>query len=151
MNPPAGRILNSTQATQPWTQDTDRAADARYLARFLLGTQAVRIDTALAQARSSVPKCIAEQGPQVWHDNAKVLADACAQAGLDQNTTARILGIKPATLSRFEQGTGKLPGRPAALRYLQLIVLTCVHNGLPVPDCLPLAISQPVTALPTTL
>ncbi|MFF5976939.1 helix-turn-helix domain-containing protein [Streptomyces sp. NPDC012769] len=144
------RVRVYQEATQPWTQDIDRAADARHLARFLLGTQAERIATALAQARSGVPKDFAEQGPQLWHDNAKTLADTRAQAGLDQNTTARILGIKPATLNRFEQSQGKLPGRPAALRYLQLIVLTCIHNDLPVPDCLPVAISQPVTALPTT-
>ncbi|BFO23206.1 hypothetical protein SHKM778_95940 (plasmid) [Streptomyces sp. KM77-8] len=92
-----------------------------------------------------------QRAPQVWHDNAETLREAREAAGLDLNDAAGHLGVKPATLQRFEQATGKLPGRPVSLGYLQLLTLTCTQAGRTAPACIPQAISQPVISLPTTL
>jgi transcriptional regulator with XRE-family HTH domain len=89
--------------------------------------------------------------PQVWHDKANTLREAREAAGLDLHDAAGHLGIKPATLQRFEQATGKLPGRPVSVGYLQLLALTCAQAGHATPACIPQAISQPVILLPTTL
>ncbi|MCM1950380.1 hypothetical protein NC315_34175 [Streptomyces sp. G2] len=138
------------EASQPWTEGTDRAASAHRLARLLLGPYADRIDHTLATARIDISKNVIEQLPKIWRDNAKPLAEVRAATGMDLHDTARFLGIQPATLARFEQGAGNPPGRPAALRYLQLLVLACTHSGQPTPDCIPDVVATPVTALPTT-
>lgn len=139
------------EAIQPWSEDIDRAATTARLARFLLGPQADRVQAALAAARASVPRDTAETAPHIWHDNAKLLSATREAAGLGLDKAADFLGIKPATLHRFEQGAGKLPGRPASLGYLQLIALTCAQEGHSVPAGIPQAIAQPAISLPTTL
>ncbi|MGA5082747.1 helix-turn-helix domain-containing protein [Streptomyces griseoincarnatus] len=144
-----GRVY--AEATQPWNEGADHAADAARMARFLLGPRTDRIQAALAAARAVVARETTERAPQVWHDNAETLREAREAAGLDLHDAAGHLGIKPATLQRFEQATGKLPGRPVSLGYLQLLTLTCTQAGRTAPACIPQAISQPVTALPTTL
>ncbi|MFJ1656669.1 helix-turn-helix domain-containing protein [Streptomyces sp. NPDC088337] len=144
-----GRVYE--EASQPWNEGVDRAADAARLARFLLGPHTDRIHNALAAARAAVARDTAESAPQVWHDNAEPLREAREAAGLDLHDAAGHLGIKPATLQRFEQATGKLPGRPVSLSYLQLLTLTCTQAGRTAPACIPQAISQPVISLPTTL
>lgn len=144
-----GRVYE--EASQPWSDGVDREADAARLARFLLGPRADRIQAALAMARAAVARDTAERAPQVWHDNAETLREAREAAGLDLNDAAGHLGVKPATLQRFEQATGKLPGRPVSLGYLQLLTLTCTQAGRTAPACIPQAISQPVISLPTTL
>ncbi|MGI5262383.1 helix-turn-helix domain-containing protein [Streptomyces angustmyceticus] len=144
-----GRVYE--EASQPWNDDVDHAADAARLARFLLGPRTDRIHTALATAREAVARDTAETAPQVWHHNAETLQEAREAAGLDLHDAAGHLGIKPATLQRFEQATGKLPGRPVSLGYLQLLTLTCTQAGRTAPACVPQAISQPVASLPTTL
>lgn len=144
-----GRVYE--EASQPWNEDVDHAADAARLARFLLGPRTDRIHTALAAARAAVARDTAESAPQVWHDNAQTLQEAREVAGLNLHDAAGHLGIKPPTLQRFEQATGKLPGRPVSLGYLQLLTLTCTQAGRTAPACIPQAISQPVIALPTTL
>ncbi len=144
-----GRVYE--KASQSWTEGVDRAADTARLARFLLGPHTDRIQNALAAARTAVTRDTAERTPQIWHDNAEPLREAREAAGLDLHDTASHLGIKPATLQRFEQATGKLPGRPVSLGYLQLLTLTCTQAGRPAPACIPQTISQPVISLPTTL
>jgi len=144
-----GRVYE--EASQPWSEGVDHAADAARLARFLLGPRTDRIRTVLAVARAAVARDTAESAPQVWHDNAQPLQEAREAAGLDLHDAAGHLGIKPATLQRFEQATGKLPGRPVSLGYLQLLTLTCTQAGRTAPACIPHAISQPVISLPTTL
>ncbi|MGW4561625.1 helix-turn-helix domain-containing protein [Streptomyces sp. NPDC004561] len=144
-----GRVYE--EASQPWSEGVDREADAARLARFLLGPRTDRIQAALATARAAVARETAERVPQVWHDNTETLRETREAAGLDLNDAAGHLGIKPATLQRFEQATGKLPGRPVSLGYLQLITLTCTQAGRTAPACIPQAISQPVISLPTTL
>lgn len=139
------------EASQPWSEGVDRTAGAARLARFLLGPRNDRISTALAVARAAVARDTTDTTPQLWHDNAPLLRQAREAAGLDLHDAARHLGIKSATLERFEQAAGKLPGRPVSLGYLQLLTLTCTQTGRTVPDCIPQAISQPVTSLPTTL
>ncbi|MET8978977.1 helix-turn-helix domain-containing protein [Streptomyces sp. NPDC004539] len=139
------------EASQPWNEGVDRAADAARLARFLLGPRTDRIQAALATARAAVARDTTERAPQVWHDNTETLREAREAAGLDLHDAAGHLGIKPATLQRFEQATGKLPGRPVSLGYLQLLTLTCTQAGHTAPGCIPHAISQPVVSLPTTL
>ncbi|MFC4612917.1 multiprotein-bridging factor 1 family protein [Streptomyces maoxianensis] len=47
----------------------------------------------------------------MWHDNAETLREAREAAGLDLHDAAGHLGVKPATLQRFEQTTGNSPGR----------------------------------------
>ncbi|MFC9227448.1 helix-turn-helix domain-containing protein [Streptomyces decoyicus] len=143
-----GRVYE--EASQPWGEGVDRAADAARLARFLLGPHTDRIHYALA-ARGAVARGTTERAPQVWNDNAEPLREAREAAGLDLQDAAGHLGIKPATLQRFEQATGKLPGRPVSLGYLQLLTLTCTQAGRIAPACIPKAISQPVISLPTTL
>ncbi|MET8021433.1 helix-turn-helix domain-containing protein [Streptomyces decoyicus] len=144
-----GRVYE--EASQPWNEGVDRAADAARLARFLLGPHTDRIHNALAAARAAVARGTTESAPQVWHDNAEPLREAREAAGLDLHDAAGHLGIKPATLQRFEQATGKLPGRPVSLGYLQLLTLACTQAGRIAPACIPQAISQPVISLPTTL
>lgn len=144
-----GRVYE--EASQPWSEGADREADAARLARFLLGPRTDRIQAALAAARAAVARDTAERAPQVWHDNAELLREARVAAGLDLHDAAGHLGIKPATLQRFEQATGKLPGRPVSLGYLQLLTLTCTQAGRTAPACIPQAISQSVISLPTTL
>ncbi|WP_328688166.1 helix-turn-helix domain-containing protein [Streptomyces phaeochromogenes] len=145
-----GRVYE--EASRSWSDEgIDHAADAARLARFLLGPRTDRIQTALAAARAAVARDTTEMAPQVWHDNAETLREAREAAGLDLHDAAGHLGIKPATLQRFEQATGKLPGRPASLGYLQLLALTCTQAGRTAPACIPQAISQPVVSLPTTL
>ena len=139
------------EASRTWSEGVDRAADAVRLARFLLGPRTDRIQATLATARAAVARSTAETAPQVWHDNAETLREAREAAGLDLDAAAGDLGIKPATLRRFEQAAGKLPGRPVSLGYLQLLTLTCAQAGHTVPACIPQAISQPVISLPTTL
>ncbi|MFE9813220.1 helix-turn-helix domain-containing protein [Streptomyces sp. NPDC005548] len=101
-------------------------------------------------ARAAVAPDTAETAPQIWHDNAQALRETREAAALDLHDAARHLDIKPSTLHRFEQATGKLPGRPVSVGYLQLLVLTCAQAGGSAPDCIPQAISQPVISLPTT-
>ena len=144
-----GRVYE--EASQPWSEGVDREADAARLARFLLGPRTDRIQAALATARAAVARDTTERAPQVWHDNAEPLREAREAAGLDLHDAAGHLGIKPATLQRFEQATGKLPGRPVSLGYLQLLTLICTQAGRAAPACIPQAISQPVISLPTTL
>ncbi|MCT2588369.1 helix-turn-helix domain-containing protein [Streptomyces sp. N2-109] len=144
-----GRVFE--EASRPWSEGVDRKADAARLARFLLGPRNDRIQAALATARAGVARESTEPAPQVWHDNAEPLREAREAAGLDLHDAARYLGIKPATLQRFEQATGKLPGRPVSLGYLQLLALTCKQAGRTTPACIPQTISQPVISLPTTL
>ncbi|MGW6202523.1 helix-turn-helix domain-containing protein [Streptomyces sp. NPDC055089] len=144
-----GRVFE--EASRPWSEGADRKADAARLARFLLGPRNDRIQAALATARAGVARETTETAPQIWHDNVESLREARAAAGLDLHEAADHLGIKPATLQRFEQATGKLPGRPVSLGYLQLLTLTCTQAGRTAPDCIPQAISQPVISLPTTL
>ncbi|MFK4227558.1 helix-turn-helix domain-containing protein [Streptomyces sp. NPDC019890] len=144
-----GRVYE--EASQPWSEGVDRGADAARLARFLLGPRTDRIQAVLATARAAVARETTERVPQVWHDNAEPLQEAREVAGLDLHDAASHLGIKPATLQRFEQATGKLPGRPVSLGYLQLLTLTCLQAGRTAPACIPQAISQPVISLPTTL
>ncbi|MEU4154242.1 helix-turn-helix transcriptional regulator [Streptomyces sp. NPDC026659] len=144
-----GRVYE--EASQPWSEGVDHAAGAARLARFLLGPRDDRIQTALAAARASVARQTTERAPQVWHDNAELLREAREAAGLDLHAAAGHLGIKPATLQRFEQATGKLPGRPVSLNYLQLLTLTYSQATRTPPACIPQAISQPVISLPTTL
>ncbi|MET9744699.1 helix-turn-helix transcriptional regulator [Streptomyces ardesiacus] len=139
------------EARQPWSADVDRDASAAALARLLLGARADRIEAALDKARSQVARTLVETAPQLWHDNAESLRTTREGSSLDVHEAASLLGIKPATLERFEHGTGKLPGRPVALRYLQLVALTCAQTHTPVPDCIPEAISQPAISLPTTV
>jgi chromosome segregation and condensation protein ScpB len=110
-----------------------------------------RIRTALAAARAAVARDTTETTPQVWHDNAQLLREAREAAGLDLHDAAGHLGIKSATLERFEQAAGKLPGRPVSLSYLQLLTLTCIQAGRTAPACIPQAVSDPVISLPTTL
>ncbi|MFF9541688.1 helix-turn-helix domain-containing protein [Streptomyces sp. NPDC014724] len=144
-----GRVFE--EASRPWSEGADRKADAARLARFLLGPRNDRIQAALATARAGVARESSEPAPQVWHDNAEPLLEAREAAGLDLHDAAGHLGIKPATLQRFEQATGKLPGRPVSLGYLQLLTLTCTQAGRTTPACIPQAISQPVISLATTL
>ncbi|MFI0232628.1 helix-turn-helix domain-containing protein [Streptomyces sp. NPDC017086] len=144
-----GRVYE--EVSRPWSEGVDREADAARLARFLLGSRTERIETALATARAAVARDITETAPQVWHDNAETLREAREAAGLGLHDAADCLGIKPATLQRFEQASGKLPGRPASLGYLQLLTLACAQAGRTAPGCIPQAISQPVTSLPITL
>ncbi|MFB7575189.1 helix-turn-helix domain-containing protein [Streptomyces sp. NPDC056165] len=144
-----GRVYE--EASQPWNEDVDHAAEAARLARFLLGPRTDRIHTALAAVRAAVGRDTADSAPQVWHDNAETLQEAREAAGLDLHDAAGHLDIKPATLQRFEQATGKLPGRPVSLGYLQLLTLTCTQAGRAAPACIPRAISQPAISLPTTL
>ncbi|WP_246430176.1 helix-turn-helix domain-containing protein [Streptomyces rectiverticillatus] len=139
------------EASQPWSEGVDREANAARLARFLLGPRTDRIQAVLATARAAVARDTAEAAPQVWHDNAETFREAREAAGLDLHDAAGHLGIKPATLQRFEQATGKLPGRPVSLGYLQLLALICAQAGHTVPACIPQAISQPVISLPVTL
>ena len=144
-----GRVYE--EASQSWSEGVDHAADAARLARFLLGPRSDRIRTALAAARAAVARDTTETTPQVWHDNAQLLREAREAAGLDLRDAASHLGIKSATLERFEQAAGKLPGRPVSLGYLQLLTLTCTQAGRTAPACIPQAVSQPVISLPTTL
>ncbi|MFG2767420.1 helix-turn-helix domain-containing protein [Streptomyces rubiginosohelvolus] len=144
-----GRVFEV--ASRSWSEGTDRKADAARLARFLLGPRNDRVRAALATARAGVPRESTETAPQVWHNNAEPLREAREAAGLDLHDAARYLGIKSATLQRFEEATGKLPGRPVSLGYLQLLTLTCTQAGRTTPACIPQAISQPVISLPTTL
>ncbi|MFF8919064.1 helix-turn-helix domain-containing protein [Streptomyces sp. NPDC015032] len=144
-----GRVYE--EARQPWSADVDRHASAAALARLLLGSRADRVEAALNKARSGIARTLVETAPQLWHDNAKTLRTARESAGLDPYEAASLLGIKPATLERFEHSTGKLPGRPVALSHLQLVALTCAQTHTPVPTCIPEAISQPATSLPTTV
>lgn len=144
-----GRVYE--EASRLWSEGIDREADAVRLARFLLGPRTDRIQAALATARAAVARDATERAPQIWHDNAEPLREAREAAGLDLHDAAGHLGIKPATLQRFEQATGKLPGRPVSLGYLQLLVLTCAQAGHAAPVCIPQAISQPVNSLPITL
>ncbi|GAA2679570.1 helix-turn-helix domain-containing protein [Streptomyces lunalinharesii] len=144
-----GRVYE--EASQPWSEGVDREADAARLARFLLGPRTDRIQAALATARAAVARETTERAPQVWHDNAEHLREAREAAGLDLHDAAGHLGIKSATLERFEQAAGKLPGRPVSLGYLQLLALTCTQAGRTAPACIPQAVSQPVISLPTTL
>ncbi len=137
-------------ARQPWSADVDHDASAAVLARLLLGARADRIEAALDKARSGVARTLVETAPPRWHDNAESLRTARESAGPGLNEAASLLGIKSATLERFEHGTGKLPGRPVALRYLQLVALTCAQTHIPVPDCIPEVISQPAIS-PTTV
>ncbi|MEU8630491.1 helix-turn-helix domain-containing protein [Streptomyces sp. NPDC048669] len=108
-----GRVFE--EASRPWSEGTDRKADAARLARFLLGPRNDRIQAALATARAGVPRASTEPAPQVWHDNAEPLREAREAAGLDLHDAADHLGIKPATLQRFEEATGKLPRQAAPL------------------------------------
>ncbi|MFD5652962.1 helix-turn-helix domain-containing protein [Streptomyces sp. NPDC127039] len=144
-----GRVYE--EASRPWSEGIDREADAARLARFLLGPRTDRIQAALATARATVARDATERAPQIWHDNAEPLREAREAAGLDLHDAAGHLDIKPATLQRFEQATGKVPGRPASLGYLQLLTLACVQAGHTAPACIPQAVSQPVISLPTTL
>ncbi|MGW0420989.1 helix-turn-helix domain-containing protein [Streptomyces sp. NPDC003015] len=144
-----GRVYE--EASQPWSEGTDHAAEAARLARFLLGTRAERIKTALAAGRAAAAPDATEAAPQIWHDNAATLLHAREAAGLDLHDAAGHLGIKAATLQRFEQATGKLPGRPVSLSYLQLLTLTCIQAGRTTPDCIPQSLSQPMLSLPTTV
>jgi hypothetical protein len=139
------------EASQPWSEGVDREADAARLARFLLGPRTDRIQAVLATARAGVAPESTERAPQIWHDNAEPLRKAREAAGLDLHDAAGHLGIKSTTLQRFEQATGKLPGRPVSLGYLQLLTLTCTQAGRTAPACIPQTISQPVISLPTTL
>ncbi|MEV6949806.1 hypothetical protein AB0N07_49545 [Streptomyces sp. NPDC051172] len=139
------------EASQPWSEGVDRTADAARLARFLLGPRTDRIRTVLAVSRAAVARDTAESAPQVWHDNAQTLQEAREAAGLDLHDAAGHLGIKSATLERFEQAAGKLPGRPVSLGYLQLLTLTCTQAGRTAPACISQAVSEPVISLPTTL
>lgn len=141
-----GRVFEV--ASRPWSEGVDRKADAARLARFLLGPRSDRIQAALATARAGVARESTETAPQVWHDNAEPLREAREAAGLDLADAARYLGIKPVTLQRFEQATGKLPGRPVSLGYLQLLTLICTQAGRTTPACIPQTISQPVISLP---
>lgn len=144
-----GRVYG--EASRPWSEGIDREADAARLARFLLGPRTDRIQAALATARAAVARDATERAPQIWHDNAEPLREAREAAGLDLHDAAGHLDIKPATLQRFEQATGKVPGRPVSLGYLQLLTLACVQAGHTAPACIPHAISQPVNSLPTIL
>ena len=144
-----GRVYE--EASRPWSEGVDSKADAARLARFLLGPRNDRIQDALATARAGAARESTEMAAQVWHDNAGPLREAREAAGLDLHDAAGHLGIKPVTLQRFEQATGKLPGRPVSLGYLQLLTLTCAQAGRTAPACIPQAISQPVISLPTTL
>ncbi|MFD0042446.1 helix-turn-helix domain-containing protein [Streptomyces anulatus] len=144
-----GRVFEV--ASRPWSEGIDRKVDAARLARFLLGPRNDRIQAALATARAGVTRESTEPAPQVWHDNAEPLREAREAANLDLDDAARYLGIKPATLERFEQATGKRPGRPVSLSYLQLLTLACTQAGRTTPACIPQTISQPVISLPTTL
>ncbi|MFJ2273906.1 helix-turn-helix domain-containing protein [Streptomyces sp. NPDC087866] len=144
-----GRVYE--EASQPWCEGIDRKADAARLARFLLGPSSDRTQAALATARAGVARESTEEASQIWHDNAEPLREAREAAGIHLDEAASHLGIKPATLQRFEQATGKLPGRPVSLGYLQLLTLSCIQTGRTAPACIPQAISQPVTSLPNTL
>ncbi len=144
-----GRVYE--EASQPWSEGVDREASAARLARFLLGPRTDRVQAALSTARAAVARDTTETAPQVWHDNAQCLREAREAAGLDLHDAAGHLGIKPATLQRFEQATGKPPGRPVSLGYLQLLALICTQAGRTAPACIPQAISQSVSSLPTTL
>ncbi|MFF1459682.1 helix-turn-helix domain-containing protein [Streptomyces sp. NPDC058330] len=144
-----GRVFEV--ASRSWSEGADRKADAARLARFLLGPRNDRVRAALATARAGVPRESTETAPQVWHENAEPLREAREAAGLDLHDAAGNLGIKSATLQRFEQATGKLPGRPVSLGYLQLLTLACAQADRTTPDCIPQTISQPVISLPTTL
>ncbi len=144
-----GRVYE--EASRPWSEDADREADAARLARFLLGARTDRVKAALTTARAAVARDSVEAAPQVWHDSADVLREAREAAGLHLRDAAGHLDIKPATLQRFEQAAGKLPGRPVSLGYLQLLTLACSQAGHPLPACVPQAVSEPVIALPTTL
>ncbi|MER7877419.1 helix-turn-helix transcriptional regulator [Streptomyces solisilvae] len=144
-----GRVYE--EASQPWNEDVDHPGEAARLARFLLGPRTDRIRTVLAVSRAAVARDTAESAPQVWHDNAQTLQEAREAAGLDLHDAAGHLGIKTPTLQRFEQASGKLPGRPVSLGYLQLLTLTCTQAGRTAPACIPQAISQPVISLPITL
>ncbi|MFE2992238.1 hypothetical protein [Streptomyces sp. NPDC059262] len=144
-----GRVYE--EASRPWSEGLENHGEAARLARFLLGPRADRIRVALAAARAAVARDVTETAPQVWHDNAEPLRKAREAAALDLRDAAGHLGVKPATLQRFEQASGKLPGRPVSLGYLQLLTLACIQAGLTAPACIHQAISQPVTALPTTL
>jgi hypothetical protein len=144
-----GRVYE--EASQPWNEGVDHAAEAARLARFLLGPRSDRIRTALAAARAAVARDTTETTPQVWHDNAQLLKEAREAAGLGLHDAAGQLGIKSATLERFEQAAGKLPGRPVSLGYLQLLTLTCTQAGRTAPACIPQVVSEPVISLPTTL
>lgn len=144
-----GRVYE--EASQPWSEGVDHAAEAARLARFLLGPRTDRIRTILAVSRTAVDRDTAERTPQIWHDNAQLLREARETAGLELHDAAGHRDIKSATLKRFEQAVGKLPGRPASLGYLQLLTLACIQAGRTTPACIPQAISQPVTSLPTTL
>ncbi|MGV9788274.1 helix-turn-helix domain-containing protein [Streptomyces sp. NPDC003435] len=144
-----GRVFE--EISQPWSEGVDRAAGAARLARFLLGAHTDRIQAALAAARVGAARDTVEETPQIWHENAQPLREAREAAGLDLHAAAGHLGIKHATLQRFEQATGKPPGRPVSLGYLQLLTLACTQAGHTAPACIPQTISQPVTSLPTTL
>lgn len=144
-----GRVFE--EVSQPWSEGVDRNADAARLARFLLGPRNERIQAVLATARAAVDRDTAGTAPQVWRDNAQPLREAREAAGLDVHDAAGHLGIKPLTLQRFEKATGKLPGRPVALGYLQLLTLTCAQAGRATRARIPQPISQPVISLPVTL
>ncbi|MHB9864580.1 helix-turn-helix domain-containing protein [Streptomyces sp. YIM S03343] len=144
-----GRVYE--EASQPWSEDVDQAVSAARLARFLLGSRTDRVQAALTTARAAVARDTTETAPQIWHDNAQPLREAREAAGLDLHDAAGHLDIKPATLQRFEQATGKPPGRPVSLGYLQLLALSCTQTGRTAPACIPQAISQPVISLPITL
>ncbi|MFG2440989.1 helix-turn-helix domain-containing protein [Streptomyces sp. NPDC048508] len=145
------RAIVYAEASQPWSADIDRGASADRLARYLLGARSDRAQDTLRAARSGVPREIIDTTPRIWHEQAKALRDARESSGLTVHTAAQHLSIKSETLQRFEDGTGKLPGRPAALGYLQLLVLACVQAGQLVPAGIPQTISQPVICLPITL
>ncbi|WP_344288995.1 hypothetical protein [Streptomyces synnematoformans] len=144
-----GRVFQ--EASQSWSEGIDRAVSASRLARFLLGARADRVDAALAAARADVSRDAAERAPQIWHDNAKILSGIREAVGLDIDRAAGFLGIKRATLQRFEQAAGKVPGRRISVGYLQLLTLTCAEQGQPVPDSIPQPISEPAISLPTAL
>lgn len=144
-----GRVYE--EISRPWNEDADREADAARLARFLLGPRTARTQAVLATARAGVARDIAETAPRIWHDNAESLREAREAAGLDLHDAAGHLDIKPATLQRFEQATGKLPGRPVSLGYLQLLTLSCAQAGHTPPACIPQPVFQPVISLPATL
>lgn len=138
------------ETDRPWDEGADREASAARLAELLLGPRKTRVRAALGFARAEVDRETAQGTPQLWHDNADVLRAAREAAGLDVQEVADFLNIKPATLDRFEQGTGRLPGVPVSLGYLQLLALTSAQDGRSVPECIPEGISRPATSLPTT-
>ncbi|MBF9071543.1 hypothetical protein [Streptacidiphilus fuscans] len=124
------------QATQLDDPTGDRSDAAARLASLLLGSRIDRLSAALRIAGDCVPEAVARQAPQIWRDNAADLCAAREATGLDEEAAAACIGVQPASLRRFERASGKHPGAPVSLRYLQLLAHACADSGYPVPACI---------------